>query len=166
MKILMKIKFLLVLMFSVFVFSQDSQPELIVKKIDSIAKTIDENKDLIEGISEGEISNKKGDIKGDFSTYDLKNKSQTELFRIRDYSSTDFYYKKTYYYHNKKLIKAIIEIEDWNSKSEMQKVYNAVYHFENEKILKIENENIKFSNAKSVLKAGNYFNSEFYKKEN
>ena len=162
----MKIKFLLVLMFSAFVFSQDLQPELIVKKIDSIAKTIDENKDLIEGISEGEISNKKGDIKGGFSTYDLKNKSQTELYRIRDYSSTDFYYKKTYYYHNKKLIKAIIEIEDWNSKSEMQKVYNAVYHFENEKILKIENENIKFSNAKSVLKAGNYFNSEFYKKEN
>lgn len=46
----------------------------------------------------------------------------------------------------------------------MQKIYNAVYYFDNEKILKIENENIKFTNAKSVLKAGNYFNSEFYKK--
>ncbi|PZU88080.1 MAG: hypothetical protein DI529_06330 [Chryseobacterium sp.] len=95
----------------------------------------------------------------------MKNKSQTELFKIRDYSSTDFYYKKTYYYYNKKLIKAIIEIEDWNSKKEMQKIYNAVYYFDNEKVLKIENENIKFSNAKSVLNIGNHYNSTFYTKE-
>ncbi|WP_333851904.1 hypothetical protein [Epilithonimonas sp.] len=54
----MKIKFLLVLLFSAFVFSQDLQPELIVKK-DSIANAIDENKDLIEGISGGKISNGK-----------------------------------------------------------------------------------------------------------
>ncbi len=47
----------------------------------------------------------------------------------------------------------------------MKKIYNALYYFDSEKILEIENENIKFSNAKSVLKLGNYFNSEFYKKE-
>lgn len=43
MKILTKIKFLLVLLFSAFVFSQGLQPELIVKKIDSIANSIDGN---------------------------------------------------------------------------------------------------------------------------
>ncbi|GEM_PF-3576254 len=155
----MKINFLL---FSIFVFSQNSQTEITVKNIDSVANSIDKNKELIEGISEGEMLNKKRDIKGGFSTYDLKNKSQTELFRIRDNSSTDFYYKKTYYFHNKKVIKAIIEIEDWNSKSEMQQIYKAIYYYDNDKILKVENENIKFSNAKSVLNLGNHYNKEFY----
>lgn len=95
----------------------------------------------------------------------MKNESQKELFRIRHNTSTTLYRKNIFYYYNKKLIKAVIEIEDWNSKTEMQKIYNAVYYFDNEKILKIENKNIKFSNVKSVLNIGNHYNSAFYTKE-
>lgn len=126
-------------------------------RIDSLVSEIDKNPYLVEGIAEGGFVNHKGG----WETYDLKDKNGTELFRIINNSTYDGYDSNKFYYWNNKLIKAIIEKQDWNS-GKKKILYSAVYYFENEKLLKSENENLKYSNAKDVLKLGNSHKSAFY----
>ncbi len=137
----------------------ENQNELRKKtgRIDSLVSEIDKNPYLVEGIAEGGFVNHKGG----WETYDLKDKNGTELFRIINNSTYDGYDSNKFYYWNNKLIKAIIEKQDWNS-GKKKILYSAVYYFENEKLLKSENENLKYSNAKDVLKLGNSHKSAFY----
>jgi hypothetical protein len=127
-------------------------------KIDSICKSIDENKNLVEGIIEGGYYNKEGG----WAMHDLKSKNGDTLFRIRHESSTDFYYKTRYYYRNKQVIKGVIEIEDWNSGPAMKRIYSATYYFDNGKLVKALNEDREYSNASDMLKEGQSHQTYFY----
>jgi hypothetical protein len=122
-----------------------------VSQIDSICSSINNNKTLYEGIGEGEIYKGKKCI-GGFSTYYLRD--NVGIYRVKHESSTDLYYKYTFYYLDKLLIKATLVIEDWNTRNQMKTVCSAEYYFYNNKPLKITGENSKFSNASDILRKG------------
>ena len=127
-------------------------------QINSICKSIDDSKRLVEGIAEGGFVNQKGG----WETYDLKSKGGDTLFRIRHNSSTDLYSKTTFYYFNKQLIKSSMEIEDWNSASKMKTVYSATYYFSDNKPIKVINENTKHSTASEMIRQGLSYQNNFY----
>ena len=131
-----------------------------VARIDSICNSIDSNKthkNVGEGISEGKFING-----GGYSTYALGDKDSDTLYRIRYNSSTDLYYETIFYYEDKKVIKAMITIEDWNS-GKAKIIYSTSYYFDNNKTIKTIGENIKYSNATNILKEGLRFQEEYYK---
>jgi hypothetical protein len=152
-----------VLLFSLVTYGQQrdtatGKQVLTVAQIDSICKTIDSNKRLIEGIAEGGFYNQKGG----WETYDLKSKDGDTLFRIRHNSSTDLYHKTTFYYFYKQLIKSSIEIEDWNSGTKMKLLYAATYYFSNGKPIKVINENKTYSTASEMINLGINHQNNFY----
>ena len=136
-----------------------SKLHLTVFQIDSICNFIDSNEKLSEGISEGGFLNRKGG----WETYDLKSKGGDTLFRIRNNISTDLYQQTTFYYFDREVIKSIINIEDWHSSSKMKSVYSATYYFENNKAIKLLNENPKYSTASHILKQGQNYQDNFYR---
>lgn len=136
----------------------NNQQVFTIAQIDSICKSIDISKRLVEGIAEGGFVNQKGG----WETYYLKNDGDDTLFRIRHNSSTDFYYKTTFYYFDKKVIKGIFEIEDWISDKRMKSIYSVTYYFEDDKPIKVLNENPKYSTATEFLKQGQDYQLNFY----
>ena len=155
---------ILFVLFSFFANGQKSdciaaKLQLTVLKIDSICNFIDSNKNLAEGIAEGEFYNQKGG----WETYDLKSNQGDTLFRIRHNSSTDHYYQTTFYYFDKDIIKGIVRIEDYNSKSPKKSVYSATYYIANNKTIKILNEDTKFSTALNIFKQGQNYQDNFYR---
>ena len=136
-----------------------SQKVLTISQIDSICKSIDTNKSLVEGIAEGGFVNQKGG----WETYDLKSNRGDTLFRIRHNSATDLYYKTTFYYFDKKVIKCIYEIENRNSGNSMNPFYSVTYYFENDKPIKVLNEDHKYSTASYILTQGQNYQDNFYR---
>jgi len=131
---------------------------LTVAQIDSISKSIDSSKRLVEGIAEGGYVNRKGG----WETYDLKSKTGDTLFRIRHNISTGLYRKTTFYYLNKQLIKSSVEIEGCNPSTKRKVAYSATYYFNNGKPIKVINENTKYSTAPEMVKQGLSFQNNFY----
>jgi hypothetical protein len=144
---------------SIGLISLGQSIETKVKTIDSLSNSIDNNKELVEGISEGTILNKRGKNIGGYSTYDLKD--NTNLYRIRNYVSTDHYYKTTFYYYNKKIIKATVIIENWKPNNTVETTYSADYYFDNNQVIKSNGENKKYSNSINILEQGQKFQTEF-----
>ena len=133
---------------------------LTVFQIDSICNFIDSNEKLSEGISEGGFLNRKGG----WETYDLKSKGGDTLFRIRNNISIDLYQQTTFYYFDKEVIKSIIKIEDSHSIDKMKSAYSATYYFENNKAIKVLNEDPKYSTVLQILKQGQNYRDDFYLK--
>jgi hypothetical protein len=127
----------------------------ILNRIDSLVTSINSNKNCREKISEGEIM-KDNKIIGGFSTYYLTEEQTNKTLRIRHQSSTDFYYKTTFYYDTDKIIFATVVIEDWNSKN-VKVVYNAKYYFQNNSLLFAIDEDKKYSTASDILIKGQKF---------
>lgn len=126
-----------------------------INRIDSIVVSIDSNKNCRELISEGEIM-KDNKIIGGFSIYNRQEEQTNKTLRIRHQSSTDFYYKTTFYYDTDKLIFATVVIEDWNSKN-LKVIYNAKYYFQNNSLIFAVDEDKKYSTASDILINGQKF---------
>lgn len=159
-----KIPFLIIilLIFTVISYGQKDtvtgKQVLTAVQIDSICKSIDDSKSLVEGIAEGGFVNKKGG----WETYDLKSKDGDTLFRIRHNSSTDFYRKTTFYFFDKQLVKSSMEIEKRNSANKMKPVYSVTYYFSNSKPFKVIHENTKHSTASEMIRQGLSYQDNFY----
>lgn len=158
---------LLLILSSHFSYGQQKKlsqaKQFTIIQIDSICNNIDNDKKLIEGINEGVIQKKKKTI-GGFSTYDLKDKMNNgTLFRIRHQFSIDLYYKYTFYYFEESVIKASLDIEDWNSEEKMKTIYSTTYYFYNNEVFKIIDENKKYSNSADILSKGLDHQLDFYK---
>lgn len=125
--------------------------------IDSICTKIDKNTDLVEGLAEGGYVNHKGG----WETYDLKNKAGTELFRIVHNSNFDGYTVRKFYYWKNRLIKAMIEKQDWNS-GKMKLIYSATYYFDDNIFLKSNNENPEHSTSEKVQLWGENYLKKFF----
>ena len=128
---------------------------LTVADINKICNSIDKNKNLSEGIREGETLDKKGG----FDTYYLQDKSNKTLYRIIDNISTNKFSKTIFYYNNKKVIKAIVTITNYDS---TKFKYFSTYYFDNNKLIKKVKENMIYSNFKDILKQGLNFQEQFY----
>lgn len=130
-----------------------------LNRIDSLVTSIDSNKNCRELISEGEIM-KDNKIIGGFSTYSRQEEKTNKTLRIRHQSSTDFYYKTTFYYDADKIIFATVVIEDWNS-NKFKVIYNVKYYFKNDTLLLAIDEDEKYSTASDILiKGQKYLNKE------
>jgi len=129
---------------------------LTVADIDKICNSIDNNKNLGEGIREGEALDKKGG----FDTYYLQDNLNKTLYRVTDNISTDKHCTTIFYYNRNKVIKAITTITD---KDLTKKKYSATYYFANNKLIKKIGESGNYSNYKDILKQGVDFQEQFYK---
>jgi hypothetical protein len=162
--------FILALLFAISNFISFGQQKdgsqtkhLTIVQIDSICNSIDNDKKLIEGITEGNILKDEKNI-GGYSTYNLKDKMVNgTLYRIRNESSTDLYYKYTFYYFDKLLIKASLIVEDWNTGKQVKTVSSAKYYFDNHKTIKTIGDNAKYSNSPEILRKGLNYQIDFYK---
>src|SRR5260221_14238486 len=129
------------------------------ERIDSICLSIDTNKNLVEGISEGTVTNKRGKTIGGFETRDLKDNDG--LHRLRYVMSTDRTYATTYYYKEKKVIKAIGRIEIWDS-DHLKLIHSAQYYFDNDVLVTATGEIKEFSNSAHFFEEGQKFQTDFY----
>jgi hypothetical protein len=146
---------------SVVLISKGQTIERKVKMIDSLSNSIDNNSGFVEGISEGTILNKRGRNIGGYSTYDLKDNKN--LYRIRHQVSTDHYYKTTFYYSDKKIVKVVVVIENWKSDNSFETIYSATYYFNDSNVIKIDGEDKRYSDSVDLLKQGQKFQTEFVK---
>ena len=148
-KMTLALKIVFLVLYNSSVYGQKSV-HLTVMRIDNICNSIDNNKNLSEGISEGEII-KNGRIIGGFSTYDLSDKRHgnysNSLLRVRHENNTKTYYSITFYYHDKRVIKIITG--------------PTTYYFDNKKAIKIIGKT-RYSNPSDLLKEGVYFQSDYY----
>jgi hypothetical protein len=135
-----------------------------IKIIDSLSTSIDNNKELVEGITEGTIAKKRGKIIGGFSTYDLKDSGTGTIYRIRHEVSTDHYYKTTFYYSDKKVIKATIIIEDWKSDNSVDTIYSTTYYFDSFEVIENEGEDKKYSNSFDIRELAKNFQMNYTKR--
>ncbi|HXC03620.1 MAG TPA: hypothetical protein VNZ86_02640 [Bacteroidia bacterium] len=125
-----------------------------VIRIDSLCKATDENPALLEGVSEGEYTDKKGG----FETYYLKDRLEGgNLFRIRNNSSKDQYVKTIFYYSHKKVIRASMEIEDPKSGEQPRTVYTVTYYFKDGQMIIGIGEDKQYPNAGELYKQGENF---------
>jgi hypothetical protein len=160
-------KFTPTLLIVIFVFltflswGQNSDRTLV--RIDSICSSIDNNKNLFEGIAEGTVTNKRGKTIGGYETRDLKD--HNSLYRLTYSMSTDKTYTTIYYYADKTLIKAFTTIEKWDV-NHLSPMYSATYYFDNNHVIKVVGENREYSNADYLLNEGNKFLTDFYKTKN
>ena len=141
-------------------FGQESkktnfQRHLTVADINKICNSIDNNKNLVEGIREGETLDKKGG----FDTYYLQNRINATLYRITDNMSIDRYFNTIFYYYHNRVIKAIATVSDMDMP---KKKYYATYYFNNNKLIQKIGENLNSSNYKDILKRGLDFQTQFY----
>lgn len=140
----------------------DSCRKLIHKifQTNKICRSIDASgEDSRDGIREGEIRNKEGKSIGGFTTYYRENKTKDTLYRIKNFNATDAYIITTFYYQNKKLIKAMKTIRTGKG------TYNVVYYFDNGISIKARGEKFNDSNAQDVLKEGLKFQDDFDKEK-
>jgi hypothetical protein len=143
----------------IFTFGQYNSKKVLqrplkVETIDKICKAIDENKNLVEAIKEGETLSKKGG----FDIYYLMDKFRT-LYRVTYSFSTDKYQKRIFYYYRKKLIRATLT----NVDNDLTKPkYLMTYYFDNNRLIKTKEENKSYSNFKNILKQALDFEKDFY----
>lgn len=112
-----------------FGFTQNNDSTIIV--IDNYVTAIDSNKNLAEGISEGEIEDN-GEIIGGAETYDLYDRETKELFRIQDNIATDTIIGKTFYYKDKELVYAYIEFGVWKNNKYEHQFDQRIYYSNNQ----------------------------------
>jgi hypothetical protein len=129
------------------------------ERIDSICLSIDNNKNLVEGISEGTVTNKRGKTIGGYETRDLKD--DAILYRLRYVMSTDRTYTTTYYYKGKRVIKAIAKIEIWDS-DHLKLIHSAQYYFDNDVLVAATGETKEFSSNTRIFEEAQKFQTDFY----
>jgi len=133
-----------------------AQLKLKINSINSYCKTVDNNRNYVEGISEGEIYNKKGG----FDTYYLKDKNSLTLFRIKhNLNIEDSSVSLTMYYKNNKVIKAIINSTKTTVDKKL-KSNSLIFYVDNGKIIKQVGVNYDKIN---VFKESKYFLKDFEK---
>lgn len=157
---MLKLFFLFLVLNYNLVFGQNykirSKADKIAKYIDDRCVKTDSNKNLAEGISEGESI----DGNNGFETYFLKSKVGKELYRIRDYYTIDStYFNEIYYYTNNKLEKAIINRSKLNIKTNVSYFYffqGKLIKFIGQKGNEVESNEIFKNSEKFVYKYTNY----------
>ena len=134
-------------------FDKEKIAQLTISDIDRICNIIDKNKELVEGIREGGSI----DNKSSFETYDLKDKRNKILYRIRDYSRTEKdYCKRVFYYHLSNVIKVVIQTEITEKDKKIHQM--TTLYYDKNKLIKQLGEK---ANYQAILKLGLEFQTQF-----
>ena len=153
------ISYLTVLLIFSISISRGQNSNWTLKQIDSVCYSVDNNKKLYEGISEGTTTNKKGKTIGGYETRDLKD--DNTLYRLTYSISTDKTYTTTYYYHQGNIIKATSTIEIWD-KDHLKMMHSAQYYFDKNSLIVANGETKEFLTSNQILEQGQKFQSDFY----
>jgi hypothetical protein len=131
-----------------------------ISRIDSRCISIDEDKNLIEGISEGEYK-ENNQIIGGFDIYTLKNKENDTLYRIRSIKSRKGETTgQTFYYSKKRLIKGICWITNSSFLKGNERI-SKFYYYKNDTLIYSGTGNEECFSADEMLKYGKSFLKDF-----
>lgn len=95
------------------------------------------------------ISNGKNDVPSSSLSL-ICNTQQTKYIKIEHKMMVNYIHDYQFYYKNKKLIKAKINIHSKEDAENQQVNYSAVYYLRNNKCIKSINENVKWSDCNKV----------------